>query len=471
MRSVEDQHTDNVRTADAEGWVLGQPYVEAGAVSASRYARKARPGFEALAADVRRGAFGADILILWEPSRGSRRLSVWAAFLEALEDQGIQLHITSHGRTYNLSNARDRRSLGEDGVDAECESSKVSMRVARAMAINGAAGKPHGRPPYGYRREYALTPAGKRELVGQVPDPATAPVVERIFTKLSGAVSLRAIAAELNAEGIAAPGGQPWTGQCVRDLALNPAYAGLRLHVAGRRSGHDRTRDGVLVPAQWPAIVPAEQFHAVRAMLTDPKRRTSRPGRDKHLLSMIATCGVCGSVMSVRYRRGRSEYSCRDGGHLRVRQDELDCYVTGMVLGQLAKRDLYTRVTPRRDISADVQPARDEVANARAHHKAMVELMKARRLSPMAFAEAEPAAMEGIAKAEERLRELETPDALKMLLGDPKQDMRQRWAKAPMAARREVVRIMFDHLVIKRTSSPGREADVTDRLDYEWSQA
>jgi site-specific DNA recombinase len=464
MRSVEDQHTDNLRTADAEGWTIGEPYVEKGAVSASRYTRKTRPGFDALVADVKADRFGADILILWEPSRGSRRLSVWAAFLEELEDRGIRLHITSHGRSYDLSNARDRRSLHEDGTDSEYESAKLSGRVARTMAINGAAGKPHGRPAYGYRREYTLTAAGKRELIGQVRDPATAPVVKRIFNSISAAVSLRAIAAALNAEGIPAPGGKPWMGQNVRDLALNPAYAGLRLHVAGRRSGHDRTKDGTLVKAQWPAIVPAEQFHAVRALLTDPKRRTSRPGRDKHLLSMIATCGVCGSVMSVRYRRGRSEYSCRDGGHLRIAQDDLDRLITRATQARLAAEDAYSHIT-RRDDTAQLQAARDELASATAHHKAMLELMKARKLSPMAFAEAEPTALADVARAEERLRELETPDALRMLLGDPKQDIKQRWGAASMAARREAIRIVFERITVNRSPVPGHRCPAADRVD------
>jgi DNA invertase Pin-like site-specific DNA recombinase len=469
MRSIEDQHADNVRTAEAEGWALGEPYVENGAVSASRYTRKARPGFEALAADVKRGTFGADVLILWEPSRGSRRLSVWAAFLEALEDRGIRLHITSHGRTYDLSNVRDKRSLHEDGVDSEYESGKLSGRVARAMAANGAAGKPHGRPAYGYRREYMLNAAGKRQLVGQVRDPDTATVVERIFTHLGRAVSLRAIAMALNADAIPAPSGGTWTAQGVRDLALNPAYAGLRLHVAGRRSGHDRTRDGVLVPGQWPAIVPAEKWHAIRATLTDPARRTSRPGRDKHLASMIATCDVCGSALTVRYRRGAPEYSCRGSGHVRVRQDDLDGLVTRLVLARLAQEDEYPHIT-RKDTTAEVQAARNEVATVTAHHREMIRLMRERKMSPMAFAAAEPGVLEDIAKAEARLRELQTPDALKMLLGDPGQDIKKRWAAATMPARREVVRTLCARLAVGRAPSPGHRADITDRVSIEWRQ-
>ena len=322
---------------------------------------------------------------------------------------------------------------------------------------------------YGYVRQYALSAAGKRELVGQVRDPDTALVVERIFTSVSKARSLRAIAARLNRDAITAPGGGTWSAQSVRDLCLNPAYAGLRLHVAGRRSGHDRTRDGVLVPGKWEAIVSPETFHGVRAILTDPGRRTSRPGRGKHLLSMVATCAPCGGLMTVRYRRGVGEYWCRNSGHVRIRQDELDEYVTGMVLGRLAMPDLYAAVASR-DTSAAVQAARDELAAARAHHKAMLELMKARRMSPMAFADAEPAALADIEKAEDQLRQLETAPALRRLLGDPGEDIKERWEDAPMAARREAVRILFERLAVERTPAPGHRVHVTDRLTYQWRQ-
>ena len=170
LRSVDEQHTENERAADRESWTLGAPYVEPGAISASRYSRKARPGFDALCADLKAGIFGAGVLILWESSRGSRRLSEWARFLELLEDHGILVHVTSHGRTYDLSRPRDRRSLQEDGTDAEYESGKISERVTRAMASNAKNGQPHGRVPYGYRREYEVTAAGKRVLRASSPN-------------------------------------------------------------------------------------------------------------------------------------------------------------------------------------------------------------------------------------------------------------------------------------------------------------
>ncbi|HEV8528264.1 MAG TPA: recombinase family protein, partial [Actinomycetes bacterium] len=59
LRSPEEQHGDNERAAEAHGWALGAPYVEDGAVSASRYGRKARPGYAALVDDLEADRVGA----------------------------------------------------------------------------------------------------------------------------------------------------------------------------------------------------------------------------------------------------------------------------------------------------------------------------------------------------------------------------------------------------------------------------
>ncbi|MFE3325823.1 hypothetical protein [Streptomyces sp. NPDC059176] len=61
----------STETAAELGITLGKPYKDIG--SASRYAKKARNDFERLLADLRNDRFGADLLWLWESSRGSRR--------------------------------------------------------------------------------------------------------------------------------------------------------------------------------------------------------------------------------------------------------------------------------------------------------------------------------------------------------------------------------------------------------------
>src|SRR5712692_272344 len=122
LQSPDEQHADNERAGQAHGFTLGKPYREANGVSASRYSTRARDAFGELSADLRKGRFGADVLVLWESSRGSRKVGEWVTLIEACEAAGVKVHVTTHGRTYDPANARDRRSLLEDAVDSEYES-------------------------------------------------------------------------------------------------------------------------------------------------------------------------------------------------------------------------------------------------------------------------------------------------------------------------------------------------------------
>ena len=71
-------------------------------------------------------------------------------------------------------------------------------------------------------------------------------------------------------------------------MAIKPLYAGLRAHVPGKQGGtHPVDLDSVY-EAQSPGLVSRADWYAVQRLLRAPERKTSRPGRAKHLLSRIA---------------------------------------------------------------------------------------------------------------------------------------------------------------------------------------
>ena len=86
-RSLEEQHADHVRVVEEQGWILVEEAYRDESVSASRYSRKARDGFDALIEDLERDRFGAQVLVIWESSRGSRRVgsgcSCWSCVSSA----------------------------------------------------------------------------------------------------------------------------------------------------------------------------------------------------------------------------------------------------------------------------------------------------------------------------------------------------------------------------------------------------
>ena len=88
LRSPEEQHDDNTQHAGREALTLGEPYRETGAVSASRYTDKIREAFATLLAGLDSGRFAADVLILWEPSRGSSRAPACSVNVPFLSNRG-----------------------------------------------------------------------------------------------------------------------------------------------------------------------------------------------------------------------------------------------------------------------------------------------------------------------------------------------------------------------------------------------
>jgi DNA invertase Pin-like site-specific DNA recombinase len=443
-RSPQQQEAEARKACEANGWPIGAVYLDPDR-SASRFATKARERFRELVADLATGRYG--VLVLWESSRGSRELEEWARLLNTCREHDVLVHVVSHGRTYNMRNGRDWRSLAEDGVDSQYESEKTSARIRRDMAASAKAGRPHGKVKYGYSRRYHPE---TRELVAQEVDPETAPIVRRIFANVVEGVPISTIVRQLNAEGIKSPTGKAWTRNVVRNMALSPTYIGKRRHNGG----------GELHDGTWPALVDEPTYWSAVRVLTDQRRKTTRPGRAKYLLSYVAR-SECGGHLSAA--RGREYYACEADGCVNIKMDWLDTYVTRIVLGVLSRPDEYAALA-KADDSA-VMAARAEADQLRTRLDEFYDSAASGELTPAALARVEARLLPQIEAADRRAVEAATPPVLRRLLDGPAADMADRWESMPMAARREVVDLVA--AVVVRKAKPGTHTydDLPDRVD------
>src|SRR5687767_7629761 len=87
-RSNDDQHDDNVDIAAELGVALGDYYSDVG--SASSKGRSKRGDFGRLMADLTGGTFGADLLVMWEASRGSRQPEEWLNLINVCRAQSVK---------------------------------------------------------------------------------------------------------------------------------------------------------------------------------------------------------------------------------------------------------------------------------------------------------------------------------------------------------------------------------------------
>ncbi|MFF3038888.1 recombinase family protein [Arthrobacter citreus] len=361
--SPNQQHHENLGAFIREGFLAhpAPPYKDVDR-SASRYATRKRDGFELLISDLISGQFDADILALWESSRGSRKVSEWTQLIELCQEKNVRIWVTTHKRLYDPNNSRDRKALYEDAVDAEYESDKSSERIRRNTMEAAQQGLPHGANLFGYRRIYdPLTRALCRVEIA----PKQAAVVRDAARMLLEGMTPYAIAATFNARGTPPRGStrkletEPglWTPAAVREMLTTPAYAGKRQH-----------RGMIVGDAIWPSILEPETWARTQTALQQRKRERPHSWQPTRLMTGIASCGVCGSRLRTSNQRSKdgqrsyATYICRGapgrtGSHVSIKADDLDDVVVGHLLARLGDPAFLIELASRNDQFAEERQA------------------------------------------------------------------------------------------------------------------
>jgi DNA invertase Pin-like site-specific DNA recombinase len=453
-RSIDEQNEANAKAIAEHGWIAAGRYQDPGR-SASRFARRDREEYDRLTADLGRGAF--DVLVLWEPSRGGRNLTIWSGLLDKCRERGVKVYVTSHDHLYDLSVGRDWHQLAGEGVSSAWETEQTSERVRRALDSNAREGRPHGRCPFGYERAYDPQ---TRELIEQRPCPPAAGIVREIIRRVAGAEPSSRIADDLAARGAISPAGGRWNAAAVRRIAASPVYIGKR------RSAALGDTDAI-----WPPIADEMTWHAARRVLDAGRRARRKPGLYRWMLSYLATCARCGGFLSVALaaegggtRHGSPLYCCVNGC-VSIRQDWLDDFITGIVASEMADPERYRMMAGTGD--AAILAARGE-ADALQRQLDGHALAAARReISGRALSIIEAELAPAIADAEKRARKAAMPALMRNL--DPEADMREQFAHAHVAAQKDMVRMMFAKIEVGPSLARGRQkAFDPRRVTFEW---
>lgn len=271
--------------------------------SATRFATKDRPEYERLRTTLQPG----DVLVTWEASRAGRSLDHYVDLRRLCTERGVLLSYS--GRLFDLEDGDDRFATGLDALIAEREAEDIRKRIVRAHRANLAAGKPHGRVPYGYR---IVRDPETGKAIGREADPARAPLVAEAARRVLDGHSL-----ESTVRWIAAKDPEPaWNSAKLRRILVNATNAGYRtqsVKVNGQRGPQKIHGAGT-----WEPIIPPEQHEDLVALFAARKSGPRGP-EPLHLLSGIATCAVCKDKVW-RGKAGRKKdgtpyevYKCRRG--------------------------------------------------------------------------------------------------------------------------------------------------------------
>jgi DNA invertase Pin-like site-specific DNA recombinase len=419
---------------ERNGWEVAEVLCD-NDIGASRFSGKDRPQYKKLATILQEG----DVLVTWEASRAQRDLAAYVELRDLCAQRGV--YWSYSGKLHDLNQGDGRFTTGLDALLAEREAEQIRERVLRGKRAAAAAGRPPSRPPYGYRR--AINPVtGKTD--GWVVDQHDGPIVKDIIARVLAGESLWAIASDLQARGIAPPQVQAnspktWRPQGLRLTITRPTYAGLRVH-----------QGKVIGKGDWEALITVEEHEKLLAIFADPARRTTthRGSQPRHLLTGIATCGVCGCVMGWQNgKRKTPRYLC-DGSSCVVRRgDMVDLLVSEAIIERLSRPDAITVFAKASD--KRVTQALEQIDALRARLDGFVEAAAAGEVSPASLAAVEARLAPQIEAAEKQARTAVTSPLVAAMAGP---DARKQWEQMTMADRRTVVRALVEVVITPSTA-------------------
>ena len=344
-RGVRDQEADLRDHAAKLGWGISRVIVENDTSAfkrrkvelpdGSRAMRVVRPGWRQMLDDLAAGR--ADGLLALDLDRVARDPRDLEDLIDVVESRTPRIPVESVTGSLRLANDSDVTMARVQIAIANKSSRDTSRRVKRArlrQAMDGQIGG-GGRRPFGFDEDrVTVRPSEAAEIV----DAADA---------LLAGVSLRQVTASLRARGVPTVTGAPWTTRSLRDILVRPRNAGLMVYQGDALEGSE---------APWDPILSRDVWDAVRALLTDPSRRTSPGNVPRWLGSGIYRCGHPDCVdrnppitmrvgTSGSHRHRQPAYGCRRTPHLTRAAHTLDKFVSHVIIARLERRDAVHLLT------------------------------------------------------------------------------------------------------------------------------
>jgi DNA invertase Pin-like site-specific DNA recombinase len=361
--SVDDQLATGRELCHRHTWPIIGEFRDSD-LSASRHAKKIRDDFEGLIASILNDPAPPGvrrIVVAYEASRYYRDLDAYLRLRKACMARDVLL--CYNGQVYDLSRRDDRKATAQHAIDAEDEADAIQDRNLRTVVRQASEGKPHGRLPFGYAREYAHV-GGRQRCIRQYEHPVQGPVVLSAFQHVDSGKSVRSLLVWMNSAPEAArPDGAEWTFSTVRALLTNRAYLGERAH------------RGTYTKATWDPIhglhTPQGRamFNRVVAKLSDPGRRSQRGTEVSHLLTYLALCGECGdhAMLCAQSVTGRShpKLTCEPKRDTSMSEPVVNAYVEEAIIHWFTNRAAArAALVPTSDDAAEKVAAAQRLVNA-----------------------------------------------------------------------------------------------------------
>ncbi len=312
--SVEDQVRLCSELAKSKDWEVFDHYADAGLSGASLM----RPGIQALITDALDGKF--DVVLAEALDRISRDQEDIAGVYKRMEFAGVEIVTLSEGPISSLH-------IGLKGTMNALFLKDLADKTRRGLRGRVERGKSGGGIAYGYEVVKRFDLEGNPLRGDRTINENQAAVVRRIFADYARNQSPRAIASQLNAEGVPSPSGKTWSQSAINGnrrrgtgILNNELYIGRLVwnrqrFIKDPDTGKRVTRlndESEWITQEVPElrIVPQDLWDKAKARQKDLDARKPglwRRNRPRYLLSGLIECGECGGGYS---KINTTHYGC-----------------------------------------------------------------------------------------------------------------------------------------------------------------
>lgn len=316
VASIADQLRICRERAEREGWQITGTYQDAAISGASMILR---PSIQKLLSDAQAGKF--DLVLAEALDRVSRDQADVSTLYKHLQFARVPLLTLAEGEITELH-------VGLKGTMNALFLKDLAKKTHRGLRGRVEKGFSAGAVGYGYRMIRRLSSEGELVRGEREIDPVQALIVNCIFREFASGKSPRAIARDLNAEGISGPSGRPWRDTSIRGdvrrgtgILNNELYVGVRVwnhkhSVKDPRTGRPVTRLNpeaewirgeaphlrIVSDKLWQAAKRQQQALAASyaGIKAAAQARTLHGARrPAYLLSGLLECGCCGGTYAI----------------------------------------------------------------------------------------------------------------------------------------------------------------------------
>lgn len=309
-----------------------------------------RPGFQLMLHEI--GKIRPHAVILWKTDRLGRDRYTLALAKKTIRDAGAQIHYVAETNPTDAPESVLLEGLLESM--AEFYSKQLRQNVTRGMRYNAEHCLFNGHKLLGYAVD---------DTRHYIPDPATAPIVLKIFTEYADGRPMQDIANELNEAGIRTVLGKTFTVNSLRHILHNRAYIG------------EYRYSDVIVPGGMPRLISDDLFQRVQARFIQnkrtPRQQQQTADAPRYWLTGKLFCGLCGEPlhgMSGTGKTGRRWYYYACNGKTRrkgcklpnVKQTTIEAHVVWILMRLLSDTENLASIAV--DIAREYQSRDDSGA-------------------------------------------------------------------------------------------------------------